>query len=217
MTAVIITLDDLVDRHAKWESAFKLLIEKELPHTVGVITREYQGRETDWEFIKSYLDNGLTEVASHSRTHTKPPYMDYDSEINGSKQDILDNLGTDVITWISPYGRWDNPVIGRLKQYGYLVFRGGSRKSKDFRTGSLFKVSHSIEIGDGAFHSWFDVKRLNRLFDQVYKQGGVYHLLSHPEYTNWDKGSYTDKHLDYISGRDDVLYTTLGGWRRFQG
>ncbi|GAI74810.1 unnamed protein product, partial [marine sediment metagenome] len=38
-------------------------------------------------------DAGYIEVVSHSRTHPRNvPYDDYDSEIGGSKQDIIDNL-----------------------------------------------------------------------------------------------------------------------------
>ena len=45
-----------------------------------------------WADLQSIIDTGYVEPASHSRTHSTIPYSDYDSEICGSKNDIITNL-----------------------------------------------------------------------------------------------------------------------------
>ena len=210
---VVLTLDDLVDDHPKWREAFNLLIEKELPHTVGVVTEKFQDRETDWNFIKQYAENGLTEFAAHSRIHSRLPYKDYDSEIGGSKQDIMEKLGVEVSSWIMTFGRWNDLVLEKLQQYGYTVFRAGSRKSKPFRVGDLVKTQHSGEVGEGTSRRWSDVETLNKYFDYYLNNEKVYHLMAHPEYVDWSKGGYADTHLDYVLNHD-VECMTMGEWMK---
>ena len=210
---VVLTLDDLVDDHPKWRECFNLLVEKDLPHTVGVVTEKYLGRETDWGFIKQYMGNGLTEFASHSRTHSRLPYKDCDSEVGGSKQDLVENLGVRVSSWIMPFGRLDPIILDKLQQYGYRVFRAGSRKTKPFRVGDLLKTQHSAEVGTGTSRRWSDVEVLNRNFDYFRNNTGFYLLMAHPEYVDWSRGGYVDLHLDYILSQSNVEFMTLGGWR----
>lgn len=212
MVVLIITMDDLIDERLKWSEAFNLLSEKELLCTVGVITESYGKRETDWEFIESHVNNGLIEVASHSQNHPRLPYKDYDSEIGGSKQDILENLGIEVTSWICPHGRWDDVVLEKLNEYNYSVLRGGSRKSESFRMDNVLKVCHSIEVGEGA-RRWSDVNILNNHFKNIYERNEVYHLLVHPQFVDWSNDSYMSQHLDYIL-EYDILSVTLGGWRQ---
>jgi len=70
-----------------------------IPLTVGIITDEstlYSAQpkmtpET-WKSIQNQIDFGNIEIASHSRNHLSLPYPDIWYEVNGSKEDIINNL-----------------------------------------------------------------------------------------------------------------------------
>jgi hypothetical protein len=87
----------------------------------------------DWDNAQSQINQGYVEVASHSRTHAELPYPDYDSEIGGSKTDIVGNLvlpstytvsGAEYVwAWFEPWGTSDATVRQTLSEYKYLVSR----------------------------------------------------------------------------------------------
>ena len=81
----------------------------------GVIT-DFIDSNT-WVSIQNQLDAGNVEIASHSRTHPHAPYDNVESEVLGSKNDLIENLtlpyynryGSNqyVYVWIAPYGDYD--------------------------------------------------------------------------------------------------------------
>ena len=86
---VTVTADDWRDdAWQPFEDIGKMLTEKRIYYTGGIITKS-----VNWTQIQYWLNQGYLEAASHSRSHPSTvPYSDYDSEIGGSKQDILTNL-----------------------------------------------------------------------------------------------------------------------------
>ena len=83
---VTLTADDWTGLHEQaFEDMCSMLTNKKIYHTGGIITNQ----NPNWIQIQHWLNEGYTEAASHSRTQQPTPYEDYDSEIGGSKDDII--------------------------------------------------------------------------------------------------------------------------------
>jgi hypothetical protein len=54
-----------------------------------------------------------------------------------------------------------------------------------------------------------DTADLNNTFDEVLLDGGVYHVMCHPNVIEWDQ-DYPWIHLEHISNRNNVWYTGFG-------
>jgi PKD repeat protein len=227
---VTITADDwgIKDSWEPFEYMCAMLTRKKLHHTAAVITGGYSN--PNWTQVQYWLDQGYTEVASHSRTHPHIPYEDYDSEIGGSKDDIIGNLtlppifsfnGSEyVYAWVEPYGEpeeeaADKEVRQKLGYYGYLIHRGGADgthgwASWDSANGLFNRIGGSIEMGHVAWGGITNATILNDKFDRVYNAGGIYHIVCHPVAVRWGRNQYADLHTDYIKGRLDVWYVSFG-------
>ena len=55
-----------------------------------------------------------------------------------------------------------------------------------------------------------DVPDLDAKFDEVYKKGGIYHFMSHPQSLDFGPDGFYEKHLSHISRRPDVWYVPMG-------
>ena len=231
---VTATADDwigLPDFDADFKTACKAFRDRKMWLTVGIVPRyntsytNYQEVLVNWSSIQEELDAGFIEPASHSMTHQLTPYDDYDFEIGLSKQYIIDNLtlpefnrkGSQeyVYVWIEPYGSSDATVRAKLGQYKYLIDRDTTTNliqsftSWDAANGLYGKTGRSVKM-EGTTGGVTDVATLNSYFDTVYNNGGIYHLMFHPDKVDWTPGSYVYSHLDYISGRKDVWYVGFG-------
>ena len=213
-TVVIITMDDLGGGSDSWNRAVEMLVDKKLPHTIGIITNK-----ADWRYIRPLTNNEYTEIASHSRTHPdKIPY-DYEYEIKGSKDDIFENLGVTVVSYILPQGLWNDKLAEALFDYGYTVFRDvrNARLKIKIKGGiwkELYRSELTVEMGD----KWGtnNTETLNELFDQAHEENRVYHIMVHPNHVDWSTNSYADQHLSYIANRSDVWYVTMGDFYTHQ-
>jgi len=69
----------------------------------------------------------------------------------------------------------------------------------------------TIEMGspDQFANATTDTNQLDAYFEQAYQQGAIYHLMQHPRSVDWD-APYAEHHLDYISGRKDIWYASVG-------
>ena len=84
----------------------------------AVITDIYD--PTVWVDIQQQLDLGNIEVVSHSRTHPYVPYQYLESEVLGSKQDLIEYLDLPdlskygireyIYAWVAPYGEYDENI-----------------------------------------------------------------------------------------------------------
>lgn len=192
--------------------------------TIGIVTQnnwENNGGPPDWEAIQSQLDEGYIEAASHSRTHPTIPYKNYDSEIGGSKNDIIGNLtlpplyrkGNNeyVWAWIEPYGFCDSTVRQKLGQYKYLIDRATEEYSV---TGNQFvgwdNVNGLFERCGVSIITGGSASQLNSEFDNRYAAGEIYHFYFHPITYDWSGSNIITQHLDYIKNKTDVWYVGFG-------
>ena len=219
--AVVITWDDWNNYHDDdFVEACNIAQARNLWATVGVITHNFTDdtplSSTVWQHIQNEVDEGCVEVASHSRTHPDIPYDDYDSEINGSKQDILNNLtlpyGQYVYAYIYPHGHEDSTAESKCGQYHYLISRDtytGS-SSTDFSSWSDTYNKYAESKPDKRMGSdgTTSLSELNSAFDSAYSSGGIYHVMSHPYKVDWN--SYGKAHFDYIANHTDVWYVGYG-------
>lgn len=206
-----------------------------IPITVGLITDGTTNYSIEpkmiadtWQSIQNQLDLGYVEVASHSRNHFYPPeYPDIEYEVNGSKEDIINNLSLPanytngdreyVYIWIAPGGGYSAATERMVGQSKYLGTRGytpgKSNITKWNPNINLFDIfGFTVEIGDVPWGGETDPTNLSNQFDTVINEGGVYHIMCHPSHIaeDWDSKPYLRNHMLYISGRTDIWYTTLG-------
>jgi hypothetical protein len=170
----------------------------------------------NWNKVQQEVNQGYVEVCSHSRTHPDIPYSDYNSEIVGSKQDILSNLtlpyGQYVYVWIEPNNHGDQTQRAICGQAKYIVDRTLASLYNYYYapwktdTQMFDAVGGTMRIGsDGTTNEFL----LNQKFDDIYQNGGIYHLMAHPVLVDWN-ASYVLNHLNHIANRLDVWYAPLG-------
>ena len=223
--AVVVTADDWCgeqNRQSAMINAVNAFQSRRIWLTVGVITVNAAwvgGGAPNWTAIQEQLDEGYVEVASHSRTHPNVPYGDYDSEIGGSKNDIIGNLTLPTIyrkgeheyvwAWIEPYGASDTKVRQKLGQFKYLIARTAQTGQNGFASwddaNDLFqRYGLSIQA------DFETASKLNGEFDARYASGEIYHFYFHPINFDWSGTNAITQHLDYIKGKLDVWYVGLG-------
>ena len=222
-TAVVtITADDWADYcNEKFIQACQIFRSYNLWYSVAVITNSYQNH---WDDIQIQLDSGLVEVLSHSRTHPYIPYIDIESEVLGSKQDIINNLdlsslnssGTNeyIYAWVAPYGQYDNSIDTMTSIGKYLVsrlFYWGENYFSDWDNtlNKFYPVGASIEVGSSDYWGSTNINELNGTFDDVMESKGIYHLMTHPNILDWEE-DFTWDHLEYISNKKDIWYVGFG-------
>lgn len=227
------------DWHRSFDSYFVKTINKfrqyNLPLTCGVVTdrtANYNSTpwtdDNTWKSYQEQLDKGLVEITAHSRNHLHTEYHNADYEVNGCKNDIISQLklpenyckGTKqyVYIWIAPYGDYSNTVEEQIINGKFLAARfykpNETSVSKWNNSKNLFEpFNMTVELGKPVWGGGEnDPDILKSMFDEVYKQNGVYHIMCHPHVIHMDVNSapYIDTHLSYISNRKDIWYTSLG-------
>ncbi len=200
--------------------------------SVGIVTKgRDNGGEPNWSDIQEKIDAGYFEPVSHSRTHAdaEDPDFDADSEVGGSRDDIINNLNLPalnkkgsteyVYAYLEPFGHSSSACRQKLGEYHYLCDRDittdNDFASWDSDNGLYNRIGYSIRIGiDGTT----DLSSLNSAFDEAYNNGKIYHLMWHsPQETtsgcwgvDYTEGSYFHQHLDYIKEKKDVWYVAFG-------
>lgn len=220
--AVTITGDDWADwNNDNFIQSCQNFRSLNLWYSVAVITNSYQ---SIWDDIQTQLDLGLIEVVSHSRTHPYVPYYDIESEVVGSKLDIIENLnllghnssGVNeyVYAWIAPYGEYSSQIDTMTSNANYLIsrlFYWNDNYYTDWDP-DLYKfnpVGASIELGNSSYWGSYDINELNSTFQSVIDENGIYHLTTHPNILQWNE-NFTWDHLEYISNRKDIWYVGFG-------
>ena len=181
------------------------------------------GDPNTWIDIQTQIDSGFIEPISHSRTHPYVPYVDLEGEVLGSKQDLIENLNLPeynryadheyIYAWVAPYGQYDDNIDTLVSVGKYLVSRMYYGDNHDFSEWNqiLFKydpIGVSKEFGP-LWIGTTDTLELNNTFDQVLQQGGIYHVMCHPNIIEWDQ-DYPWVHLEHISNRNNIWYTGFG-------
>jgi len=181
------------------------------------------GDPNTWVDIQTQLDSGYVEAISHSRTHPYVPYNDLEGEVLGSMQDLIDNLDLPahnrygiheyVYAWVAPYGEYDDAIDSMVSVAKYLVTRMYYGNDYGFSNWDqeLYKYD-PVGVSREAGPLWLgttDTADLNNTFDEVLLDGGVYHVMCHPNVIEWDQ-DYPWIHLEHISNRNNVWYTGFG-------
>ena len=181
-------------------------------------------QDTDWDKLQTQVNEGYVEVGSHSRTHPRIPYDDVESEIEGSKQDILNNLtlsdlqGQFVLTYIDPWGECDNDIRNQLGISHYLAERAANveRVSGDYpeKDKSICIFYTNWDSANNLYERtacvttpWEWEDNLGETFLRCRELGGIYIVYCHP--SNYDSAK-TPQWADAVSGFEDVWYTGLG-------
>lgn len=221
---VTATADDwggYIDSDPHWVAACNTFRSFNVWLTVGVITRGSAGGKPDWKLIQSHVNSGYIEIASHSATHPTVPYDDYDQEIGGSKQDIINNLNLPtpykkgnkeyVWAWLEPFDMWDDTTRQKLGQYKYLIDRT-SQMAAGYDEYVTWDVTNGVfnRIGIVGYADTFTLQELNVAFDDCYNRGKIYHLFFHAIAHDWSQNGKVPQHLNYISGRKDIWYVGFG-------
>ena len=220
---VTVTADDWADwNNENFVQACQNFRNYNLWLSVAVISSS--SSQSTWDAIQLELDNGLIEVVSHSRTHPYIPYLDVQSEVVGSKEDIINNLnlmnhnrsGANeyIYAWIAPYGEYNDDIDVMTSNANYLISRlfywnDNSFSDWDNNLNKFDPVGASIELGNASYWGETDINELNTAFDNVIDSSGIYHLTTHPNILQWDE-DFTWSHLEYISNRKDIWYVGFG-------
>ena len=176
------------------------------------------GDPNTWIDIQTQLDSGYVEAISHSRTHPYTPYDDLEGEVSGSKQDLIDNLDLPahnsfgnyeyIYAWVAPYGEYNDAIDSMVSVSKYFVTRmyyGNDHEFSNWDPG-LYKydpIGVSQEVGP-LWLGTTDTAVLNNTFDEVLLNGGVYHVMCHPNVIEWDQ-DYPWVHLEHISNRNNIM------------
>ena len=222
--AVTVTADDWADySNKKFIEACQNFRSFNLWYSVGIITRWIYDQNT-WNAIQDQLDDGFIEVLSHSRTHPYVPYADLESEVVGSKEDIIEKLnllnqnrsGSNeyVYAWVAPFGNYSEAIDTMTSKAKYLVSRMFTYDDIYFSNwnsdlNKFDPVGGSMEVGNSSYWGSTDINELNVTFDNAISSNGVYHLITHPNILEWNK-NFTWSHLEYISNRKDIWYVGFG-------
>ena len=188
----------------------------------GVVTDHCD--QSTWFDIQNQLDSGFVEVVSHSQIHPYIPYEDIEGEVLGSKQDLIDNLNLPaqnsfgeneyVYVWVAPYGEYNDEIDSMVSIGRYLTSRlysNGENYQISNWNPELYKYD-PVEVSTEVGPLWLgttDTTYLNNAFDYALEQGGVYHVMCHPNVIEWDE-EYPWVHLEYISNRKNVWYVAFG-------
>jgi hypothetical protein len=226
--AVTITIDDIGSsgqwggaNNVEFARASQAFADAQVWWTPAILTH---GTTVDWAAYQAGVNRGFLEVAAHSRTHDDPPYSNYDSEIGGSKADIINNLALPfargsqeyVWCWIEPDGGWDETISQKLGEYEYLVPRYAIEivpngpvpwypwddLDKHFQHDGMIVTSAYLDFNTNTY--------LNPLFDEIYADGGTYHLWGHIGQHTWLPGDIAYEHIQHIKGKTDVWYAGFG-------
>jgi hypothetical protein len=233
--AVTITSDDWYEATAAKKEYIDLLNLFRSHHlyiTLAVITRFNSTSPVGWANLQKLIDSGFVEVASHSQIHTYLPYANYQGEVIGSYDDIVNYLNLPplfkfksnkqfVYSWIAPGGVYDNMVDSLLQFRSYLILRLDNWSSKvpndefsqwnpNYKHFDVINADDEVGlINDCGKDTSYN--ELKIIFDSTITSGKIYHLQWHPQWLYMDLTKpYLNDFLDYMSNRKNIWYVNLG-------
>ncbi|MEO0072298.1 MAG: polysaccharide deacetylase family protein [candidate division WOR-3 bacterium] len=135
LRSVVLCFDDAY--YSVYKYGYPLLKEYQLPITLGVITNyldrmPYPRKSANpYQFmnvgeIKEMQKNLKIEIASHSVSHrnlTRLSEQEIKFELERSKQILDSTFAEPTVTFIYPYGYFDDRVIKLVKETNYLLAR----------------------------------------------------------------------------------------------
>jgi len=130
---VVLSVDD--GYHSVYANVYPLLRRYRMTMTLALITGCItEGRPSyspsdrflNESEVREMIDSCGIEVASHSATHRRLTEIGYDAawkEIVDSKRQLESLFGTEVITFVYPYGRSDHRIRNMVRRAGYKLAR----------------------------------------------------------------------------------------------
>ncbi|QOG13229.1 polysaccharide deacetylase family protein [Arcobacter sp. FWKO B] len=107
-----------------------------------------QGTFCTFKELKEMLDSGLVQIGSHSHSHIDltASGVDLELELRHSKEILESKLGTEVNSFVFPFGKYNQEVLKHSQKYYKYSFRIGNAIHKDFDgiNGVIYRVD-----GDG--------------------------------------------------------------------
>ncbi len=172
------------------------------------------------------------EVGAHTMTHPRLPHVSVfksNKEIKDSKAYLEKVIGKKIVSFCYPGGKYNKTHVRQIKKAGYKM----ARTTKTFATGignKLFETPTTVHI----YNHWTDAWRVltlvnfnpiafmrtfrhwdilaTKLFDQIEKQGGVFHIWGHSwevdKNGDWER---LEKVFQHIGNKKEVSYKTNGG------
>jgi len=130
---VVLSVDD--GYHSVYENIYPLLKRYRMTMTLALITGyiaegtpSYQpaDRFLNEREVREMMDSCGIEIASHSLTHVRLTQVDSAvawREITESKRQLESLFGTEVITFVYPYGYMDGRIRNMVRRAGYKLAR----------------------------------------------------------------------------------------------
>jgi peptidoglycan/xylan/chitin deacetylase (PgdA/CDA1 family) len=214
-----------------------LLRSRGLAGTFYVPITGYQGRKTLAPDDLRTLSSWGFEIGAHSLSHKSLTDLSGEElvrDVTMCKETLEQTISQEVPMFCYPRGRYNRNIIEQLRRAGYK----GARTTRMLSLKTDFvafempttiqayphpRMAYVRNLGRARnipglvdylselqhFRSWVELGK--ELFNQVLKQGGVWHLYGH----SWEieqLGVWNElrEMLDYIANRKDVTYVTNG-------
>jgi len=184
-----------------------------------------------WPRLQKAIEDGH-ELGSHARTHPcrRPDTVEWcseaytEDEVVASRDDILRKTKQPYVwSWCYPCGHCANheSIRSRIAAAGYIVARNypdepnNGHLAPDLRTWApdFYNAAYTQVVqkrGGSATTQVIDVELLNKKFDEVHAERGIYHFLSHPQWLDFGPEGFYEKHLAHVARRSDVWYVPMG-------
>jgi len=196
----------------------------------------YRDRPLDRSQLQALASEGF-EIGAHGYSH-KPLWgltsHNIAQEVDPCKRILQDVIGREVRMFCYPQGRYDANVMRAVKKAGYCGARTvrmlATRPSFDpFQMPTTLQIfphaptaylrnvakARKLETLRACFRqlrqlgNWLELAK--RLFDQVLKNGGIWHLYGHSwEIERLGLWGQLCEILDYVGGRPGVSYVSNG-------
>jgi len=207
-----------------------MLKEHGLPATFYVAPQNQEFAVEDLLTLQEIRDISCDfEIGAHSMTHCRLPTISEQHaarEIVESKAVLEQVIGKEIKSFCYPGGAYTNVHLQLVKDAGYRYARTTTRYAfsvdKPYEAGtSLHVYNHRFDLWQTARFARFRPIKILRylewdslgraMFDQVVKEGGVYHIWGH----SWEIDAHNDwERLEnvfrYISANPKVKYVTNG-------
>lgn len=208
-----------------------------LPGTFYVPIKPYEGKNRLDDGDLRMLSSQGYEIGAHSITHKDLSQLSRDKLVHeiGDCKDMMEQvLGKRVLMFCYPNGRYNHATIRQVREAGYKGARS-TRMLSSTTSFSAFEMPTTVQAYPHRGLAYVRnqaraksisgltryVMKLNRfgrwvelgkeLFNQVLKNGGIWHLYGHSwEIEQLGMWSELSAMLSYVAGHKNVDYVTNG-------